>query len=90
MKIKKGFELRDICGEKVIIASGIENIDFNQMISLNESAAYLWENIESLACFDAETLAELLCNNYEVDKETALNDSKSIIKDWTEQGIIEE
>ena len=39
MKIKKGFELRDICGEKVIIASGIENIDFNKMISLNESAA---------------------------------------------------
>ena len=36
MKIKKGFELRDICGEKVIMATGIENVDFNQMIALNE------------------------------------------------------
>ena len=39
MRIKKGFELRDVCGEKVVIASGIENVDFSQMIALNESAA---------------------------------------------------
>ncbi len=90
MKIKKGFELRDICGEKVIIASGIENIDFNQMISLNESAAYLWKNIEELNSFDENVLASLLCENYEVDENTALEDSQSILKDWLEQGIIEE
>ena len=59
MKIKKGFELRDICGEKVIIASGIENIDFNKMISLNESAAYLWQQVSDKT-FDADLLAQLL------------------------------
>ena len=32
MRIKPNFELRDICDQKVIIAQGIENIDFNQMI----------------------------------------------------------
>ncbi len=90
MKIKKGFELRDICGEKVIIASGIENIDFNQMVSLNESAAYLWEDIEKLSTFDAQVLADLLCKNYEVDEATALKDAQDILKSWFEQGIIEE
>ena len=89
MKIKKGFELRDICGEKVIIASGIENIDFNQMISLNESAAYLWESIVELASFDVNVLARLLCENYDVDEKTALEDSQRILNDWLEQGIIE-
>ena len=56
MKIKTGFELRDVCGEKVIIATGIENIDFSRMISLNESAAFLWENIQDKD-FDTETLS---------------------------------
>ena len=39
MKIKKGFELRNVCGEHVVIATGIENVDFSKMITLNESAA---------------------------------------------------
>ena len=40
MKLKPGFELRDICGEKVIIATGIENVDFNQMIALRSWFVY--------------------------------------------------
>ena len=43
MKIKKGFVLRDICGENIIVAEGKENIDFTKIISMNESAALLWE-----------------------------------------------
>ena len=39
MNIKKGFELRDVCGEKVIIASGLENLDFTKLISVNETGA---------------------------------------------------
>ena len=45
MRIKKGLELRDVCGEKVIIPQGIENLDFSKMINLNESAAFLWEKV---------------------------------------------
>ena len=88
MKIKTGFELRDVCGEKVIIATGIENIDFSRMISLNESAAFLWENIQDKE-FDAETLAELLLQEYEVDKADALADSQTLLNEWLECGIIE-
>ena len=88
MKIKTGFELRDVCGEKVIIATGIENIDFSRMISLNESAAFLWENIQDKE-FDAETLAELLLQEYEVDKADALADSQKLLNEWQVCGIIE-
>ena len=45
MRIKPNFELRDICNQKVIIAQGLENIDFNKIIALNESSAYLWQQI---------------------------------------------
>lgn len=88
MKIKKGFELRDICGEKVIMATGIENVDFNQLISLNETAAYLWSNIQD-KLFNKETLATLLCDEYEVSREQALVDAENIIGQWFDQGIIE-
>ena len=87
MKFKPGFELRDICGEKVVIATGIENIDFDQMIALNESAAYLWQQVADKE-FNADTLTQLLCQEYEVDEATAQTDAENLISEWTKQGLI--
>jgi len=88
MKIKKGFRLREICGEKVVIAEGKENIDFCNIISLNSTAAFLWEQIEDCD-FDAETLTELLKEHYEVDDATAEKDAKELLKQWSDIGLIE-
>lgn len=88
MRIKKGFELRDICGEKVVLATGIENINFSRMISLNESAAYLWQAVAD-SDFTADTLTNLLCKEYEVDEQTAQADAVKIIDEWTKCGVIE-
>ena len=88
MKIKKGFELRDICGEHIIVAYGRENIDFNKVISLNESANYLWKNIVDKD-FDANMMADLLQQEYEVDAETALKDAKALLNEWTKVGLTE-
>lgn len=46
MKAKPGFYVREICGQYMIVAEGKENIDFSDIISLNETAAYLWRQIE--------------------------------------------
>ncbi len=87
MKIKNGFELRIVCGEAIIVAHGKENIDFSRIISLNESAAYLWNKVIGTD-FDAERLADLLCEEYDVDRATALADSEKTIQDWLESGLI--
>ena len=89
MKIKKGFELREVCGEHIIVAYGKENIDFNKVISLNESAAYLWNNIFDKD-FTADTLASLLQQEYEVDAETAKKDARALLEEWTKVGLIQE
>ena len=89
MRAKKGFKLRNICGENIIVAEGKENIDFTNIISMNETSAFLWEQIEQKDNFDAETLTKLLLDNYDVDKETALNDASELIKQWLEAEIIE-
>ena len=56
MKLKPGFTLHDVCGEKVLIAEGIENINFSKMINLNPTAADLWEKATQ-GEFTEETLA---------------------------------
>ena len=42
MKIKKDFKLREVCGEYVVTAEGMQAVDFTKLISLNETAAFLW------------------------------------------------
>ena len=48
MKVKNGFNLREVCGEHIIVAEGDENIDFSNIISMNESSAYLWEEVQQV------------------------------------------
>ena len=60
MKAKKGFELQNVCGEYIIVPAGIENVDFSRIISLNPTAAFLWEKVSSLEEFTIETLVEAL------------------------------
>lgn len=55
-----------MCGEHIISAEGIDNFDFNKVISLNDTAAYLWEAVEDKE-FDAGILAALLLEKYDVD-----------------------
>ncbi len=88
MRIKKDFNLREVCGEYIIVAEGKENIDFCNIISMNESSAYLWKEYK-IRDFDAEYLAELLTNQYDVDKETALKDTNNLVKQWIDAGIVE-
>lgn len=88
MKTKKGFKLRTVCGENIIVAEGIENIDFSRIISLNESAAYLWTKVQDSE-FTNETLVKLLLDEYEVDEVTARADVEALTKKWLEAGIIE-
>lgn len=88
MKIKKDFNLREVCGEYIIVAEGKENIDFCNIISMNESSAYLWKQVQNKE-FDADTLTELLTDEYDVDKETAMKDVKALIEQWVDASIVE-
>jgi hypothetical protein len=88
MKIKEGFELREMCGENIIVAKGVQNIDFNKIISLNETAAYLWKAIVGKE-FTPESMAELLRMEYEVNEATALADAQELAKAWQDAGLCE-
>lgn len=88
MKIKDGFVLREMCGENIVAAEGLEHINFNKLISLNESAAYLWQELSGKE-FSIEEMAELLIARYGIDKELALKDSSNLFEAWVKAGIAE-
>ncbi len=96
MKVRKGLVLREVCGEQILVAEGKENIDFTNIVSMNETAAFLWKEIEKMESFDADTMAQLLVENYQIDEETPLSleqakdDSATLLEAWLEAGVVEE
>ena len=88
MKIKEGFVLRTICGQNVVSGEGTSNVNFSKLVSLNDSAAYLFKAVGQ-EDFTPERLADLLLEEYEVDRETALKDAETLCAQWKEIGIVE-
>ena len=89
MRIKKGFVLRTVCGENVIVGEGLDAINFGRMLCLNETAAWLWKQALEQGDFTAESLVQALCAEYEVSTEQALADVKETINQWTELKVVE-
>ena len=89
MKLKKGFVLREICGESVIVGEGLENIDFSKLISLNETAAWLWKKAAEAGEFTVEQLAEALTEVYDVSQDQAKIDVQKLLAEWEDTGLIE-
>ena len=88
MKLRKGFALREIGTDHVVVPEGIEVIDFNKLISLNGSAKYLWEALQDKD-FTVDEVAALLTAKYEVAEEIAKADAAKLVAKWQEIGLIE-
>ena len=88
MKRRKGYTLRPLGKEFILVAEGVEAVDFTRMISMNESAAFLWKAVEDKD-FDAETLVNLLMEEYDITQEIAKKDVASLLQTWKEANIID-
>lgn len=90
MRIKEGFELREICGEHVILSHGMDNIDFSKIISLNETAAFLFVETQAVGkeAISEDGLVSSLLEAYEVDEETARKDVAQVLAKWREIGLL--
>jgi hypothetical protein len=87
MRTKKGFRLRELGGDYILIGESVELVNFNNIITFNEAAAYLWQKVQGKD-FDVNTLTQLLLNEYEVTEDIAREDAQATIDDWKEIGII--
>lgn len=88
MKLLDGFVLRTLCGEHIVTSESAERLDYSKIISLNGTAAYLWEQVQGKE-FTLEDLVSLLTERYEVDEETARTDAQKLIDSWKGAGLAE-
>lgn len=89
MKAKPGFNIRNVCGQDLVVAEGEENIDFSNIISMNETSSYLWKNVQKMDSFTVDDMVNLLLQEYEVDRATALSDCSLLAAQWNKAGIID-
>lgn len=84
----EGFKLRKLGNEYILVGESMALINFNKMITLNETAAFLWQEAEK-GEFDVNSLCNALCAEYEVSPEQAMTDVSATIDSWKEAGVIE-
>ncbi|MBE7087313.1 MAG: PqqD family protein [Clostridiales bacterium] len=72
MKIKSGLILREVADNFIVVAVGDMVKEFNGIINLNSTGAFLWKILENGA--EEEDLVKALLNEYEIDEATARRD----------------
>ena len=87
MRTRKGFVLRTLGKEYILVAEGLEAVDANRLISMNESAAFLWKAVDDKE-FDSNTLINLLMEEYGIDREVAEKDVAALLETWKTAEII--
>ena len=84
MKIKEGFILRNVAGSNVVVPVGQATVDFNGMMSLNDTGAFLFDKLTT-----EEQLIRDLMDEYSIDKELATKDVKDFIEKVESEGLFE-
>lgn len=86
MRIKDGFVVREVGGETIVIAVGERSREFNAMITLNGTARFLWERLQTET--DEQKLTEALLCEYEVDEASARRAVADFIARLTEVDLL--
>ena len=87
MKIKDGFILREVLGKTVVVAVGKRVKEFNGIINLNSSSAFLWRALSEDVT--EEQLVQKLLEEYEVEEGVARRDVSLFIEKLKEAKLIE-
>ena len=87
MKISQNFILREIAGKYVIVPTGEAAYEFQGLITVNETGAFLWEKLQKDEQTE-ESLVKVLCEEYETDQTQAEKDVAEFIQRLRQQNIL--
>ena len=89
MRFKSGFVIRKVCGHQVVAAEGLQHLNFNKLLVLNDTATFLWKAVEGKD-FTVQDMADALVEEYGIDAELATKDAQSLADSWKAAGVLEE
>ena len=85
MKLKDGFIMRTVAGETVVLPTGGVT-DLDMMITLNDTARFLWERLVVGA--EVDELVQALLSEYEVTEEVATRSVNAFIDKLKERDFL--
>lgn len=88
MKIKKDYILRTVAGQHLVVPVGNEGVNFNGIITLNNSGKLLFEALLT-GCRKGD-LVEVLIDVYEVSISEATKDVEEFIRLLKSKNLMEE
>lgn len=87
MKVIKEFILREIAGECVLVPTGTTTQEFNGLITLSDTAKFIWMNMEKADSL--EDMVQMLLGEYEIDEKTAKEDTIEFVGQLLAAGFVE-
>lgn len=87
MKIKDDFALRKVADSYVVVPVNSLTLDFNGVINLNETGAFLFEQLQK--GIEKEELVEKMLDEYDVTREKASADIDLFINKLKDADIFE-
>lgn len=88
MKLRKDLVLRQVGKDHVIVDPGQDMVDMSKIFTLNNSAAWLWIQLQELEEFTSEKMVGLLKEQYEVTEEQAKEDVGKLILLFKENDLL--
>jgi len=86
MRHKENFLLQNVGGENLLVPLGSEVMDINGIVTLNQTAAYIWGLLDENR--SEEDLAIAVSGHFAVDREQALADVRLFIEELGRKGML--
>lgn len=87
MKIKSGYIMREVAGNYVVVPTNEATLDFNGMITLNGTGAFLWGHLSENK--NEQELIGMLLEEYDINETTAKTDIYEFLTKLKEADLIE-
>ena len=88
MRIKQEYQVREVAGENIVILQGRYGADLTRIVTFNDSALLMWNELFGRD-FTAQDAAAVLLQNYEVEEATAQKDAQLWIDKLIECNLLE-
>ena len=89
MKIKSGFVVQKVGSSYLAVAVGERADDFNAMIRMNATGAFVWEQLSAADLTEQELIAALV-REYSVSAEIAARDIAGVVSALRRAGLLDE
>lgn len=89
MELRKDLVLRNIGSEHVIVDPGQDIVDMSTVFTLNESAVWIWTELQKMDQFTLGTIAEILMERYEVSLNQAEKDAEKLLDLFREHNLLQ-